>query len=111
MDENFKKFIELEEKIKELEAQKKELSLKILEDYDFNSVEIGEKRLVRIKRQMVGIVPGKEDEVMVKFPEAIKTSMDTAKLKKIPEAWEYLEIKVTEFLQVKKAKSDEDEAR
>lgn len=105
--ENLKKFIWIDKQIKELEFQKKVLQSVIMEDDSFEKESVDWVNVSRVKQQRVGVKKGMESEVIEKFPDAVKTSFDTAKLKKIPEANEYLEINIVEFLQCKTPKNGE----
>ena len=122
-------YLAITKKIEELEAEKKAITDKIMET-DFNKYVDGDKQLIRSTRRSVIIKKGLDAEVMEKFPEAIvktetliqdfipaikesmpeafetKTSIDIKQLEKNIDAMDYLEVKETKYLQVRKANDE-----
>jgi hypothetical protein len=84
--ETLKKFVWLSEKIKEYEFQKKILQDTIMSEEKFDKESVDGFNVNRVKQQRVGVKKGMEKDVIEKFPDAVKTTFDTAKLKKMPEA-------------------------
>ena len=111
--------------IEALEATKLSLQQELVET-DFNKLVNGDKQLIRSTRRSVIIKKGLDAEIMEKFPESIvktetliqdfipaikesmpeafetKTSIDVKQLEKNIDAMDYLEIKETKYLQIRK---------
>ena len=106
-----KEYISLDEQLKEIEKKKKEIS-KIIIPLIVDKATIWDKKITKVATNKTWL---KQDititDVKIKFPFAIKETVDMDYLKTNPDAFDLLEIKTSYSLRVsgwkKKEKEDE----
>lgn len=118
-------FLKLSKEIEQKEKEKKELMAKIFTT-DFEKLIVGDKQIIKVVKRPVSIKKGMEEEVMKKFPDAVKKnysmpdeikqelivahpnyfevseSIDMKVLQTTFEAQDYLEMKEKPELHIKK---------
>lgn len=105
-NEKLERFVEITNKMKELEAEKKELQLELLMDIGDEPVmsEGGYKVTRTIRRTFTLKEEVNIEDVQKEFPEAVKLAADMEVLKATPDAHKYLDLKSSEYLTVGKPK-------
>ena len=94
--------IETQKLIDKLLAKKEDLVNYLKADDTFSGVSNDKVTIKKYKSRTTVLKDGIEkDDMMNKFPAAVKTSLDMKVLAEITEAHDYLELKETEILSVK----------
>lgn len=107
--EKMKRYFELWNMIKELTAERKAIGEEFLYDETFESMVDGRMKLSKITKRKVLVKKGMDEEVMTKFPEAVKQIIDVKVLQKDPDAADYLEINETQEIKGITLKEDQDD--
>lgn len=105
MKEKLKRMIEITNKMKELEDEKKALSDSIIDDFWDEAVKIDGYTVTKVIKRTPKLKEGiGVDEIRSKFPTAVEFKVDVKELESIPEAHQYLALTMSEYFMIKKDK-------